>query len=136
MSGAHVTILSIVGRRLRIAVRIIEIVGCIRLVVVVRIIGIYEESQIAIGMMKASMLDVVPPKVATGSSAVAVSEAFMASVSPAHVTAVESTMGAAAAAAFTKSTKAAATCGARCFRAPSRRDEEQSSERNDDEPTR
>src|SRR5712671_7893749 len=103
MSGALVTILRIVGWRLLSAVRIIEIVGWIRLVLVVRRVGIYEESQIAIGMMKASMLDVVPPKVATGSSAVAVSEAFMASVSPAHVTAVESTTGAAAATS-TKST--------------------------------
>jgi len=135
MSVVRVTILRIVGRRLLIAVRIIGIVRHIRLVLVVRNVGIYEVSQIAIEMMKASMLDVVTPKVATGSSAVAVSEAFMANVSPAHVTAVESPTGAAAATS-TKSTKAAATCGAHCFRAPSRRDEEESGERNDDEPTR
>jgi hypothetical protein len=80
-------------------------------------------------MVKASMFDVIPSKVATSSVAVA-SEAFMAGGSPAHATAAQSTMGAAA--ASSRSTKAAATC----FRTPSWRDEEQGGEGNDDEPTR
>jgi thiamine biosynthesis lipoprotein ApbE len=86
-------------------------------------------------MMKSSMLDVITPKVATSSAAVALSEAFMASGPSAHATAVERTTGAAAA-ACSKSTEGAATRGAHCFRTPSRCNEEQGGEGNDGEPTR
>lgn len=106
-SGARVAVPRIVGRRVFIAVWIVQIAGLIRIVLVR--VGIYEESQI---VMETSMLEVTASKVptargpsvhmaatvefATSSAAVTFSEAFVAGAPAAHVTAVESTRSGAA----------------------------------------
>src|SRR5258705_5865241 len=137
MSRDRVAIARIVGRRVLIAVWIIDI-WLIRLVVVIRRAGKNVESQTVVEMMKPSTFEVMAAKAAASSAAVTLSEVFMASVPRAHVAAVESTLGAAAAAS-SKSTSSAAAVASRGVcgsHTPYRRNEEQRGEDHDDERSR
>ena len=134
MLRARVAIARIVGRRILIAVCVIE--GLIWVVVVIWRVRKHEESQIVIEMMKPVMIEIMAAKVATGPDAVISSEVVTTSVRSADVAAVESTGGAAAASNSTNSAAAVASPEACCSSTASPRKEKQRGDDYDGERSR